>query len=468
MSHDPTYAVSSALPVAVEEAFAYHERPGCLSRLIPPWESVSIEKSDDSLQVGSRVELRVHVAGIPLHWTAEHTRYEPPHRFADTQLRGPFATWDHEHRFEAAGAAESRMTDTVHYRLPGGPLGARVGGGRVRRSIEAMFAYRHRVTRDDLGLKTSHPSEPLTVAVSGAGGLIGSRLISLLSVLGHRPRRVVRSGPSGPDDIAVWESEDEAAKLAGSDVVVHLAGKPIAERRWTAEVKESIRQSRVEKTRQLCESLARLSTKPSVLICASATGFYGGRGDQWLDETSDAGDGFLPDVAQQWEQACAPARDAGIRVVNARFGLVLSPAGGALPQMLTPAKLFGGALGDGRQWWSWIALDDVLGGIYHAMTNHAVAGPVNFVAPQPVTNREFAHTLGRVIRRPALLPAPAAALRLGLGEMADALLLSSQRVQPTRLQESGYRYRFTDLAETLRYSLGYERLSSSQGESSRP
>jgi uncharacterized protein (TIGR01777 family) len=301
-----------------------------------------------------------------------------------------------------------------------------------------MFAYRHRVTRDDLMLQADHPMPKKRVAISGSTGLVGRQLSSMLTLLGHEAIPLVRNATSTPDSesnaIAAWSGE--AGKLSDVDVVVHLAGKPIAEGRWSVENKREIRDSRVDKTRSLCESLAKLDRKPKVLVSASAIGFYGSRGDEIFDESSVSGDDFLADVSRQWEAACQPAIDAGIRVVNARFGLVLSPQGGALQKMLLPAKFAGGALGSGKQWWSWIALDDVLGAIYQ--------------------------TLGRVIGRPAIFPAPAFMLRAVMGEMADALLLSSTRVKPGKLNESGYRFRFNDLTRFLQYSLGVERLESMQ------
>ncbi|MEM9586079.1 MAG: TIGR01777 family oxidoreductase [Planctomycetota bacterium] len=454
------YTASVTLPVSVQESFAYHDRPGCLNRLIPPWESVRLEKSDQSLAVGSKVVLVTRLMGIPLRWVAEHTRYEPPTLFADTQRSGPFAQWDHEHRFESLQADVSRMTDQIEYRLPGGAVGRLLGGWKARQTIEAMFAYRHRITRDDLRLTARLPTTPKTVAVSGATGLVGSNLCALLTLLGHHTKAIVRTRTDREDQIAIWSDPAEADKLDDVDVVIHLAGKSIADGRWTSAVKEEIRDSRVEKTRQLCETLARRSKKPSVLLCASASGIYGDRGDELLDESSDQGSDFLAEVAGEWESACQPAIDAGIRVVNLRLGIVISPKGGALTKMLLPAKLLGGSLGSGQQWWSWIALDDVLGGIYHAMQRDELSGPMNLVSPHPIRNADFAKTLGRVLGRPALFPAPAFALRTALGEMADALLLSSCRVIPSRLESSGYTFRFTDLADQLRYCLGKERLQS--------
>jgi hypothetical protein len=264
--------------------------------------------------------------------------------------------------------------------------------------------------------------------------------------------------------IAAWRDASEAEKLSEVDAVVHLAGKSIAEGRWDDRVKAEIRDSRVNLTRQLCESLAKLSKRPRVLVCASATGIYGDRGNEVLDERSAPGSGFLADVAQQWEEACRPAIDAGIRVVHARLGVVFSPRGGALQKMLTPAKFCGGALGSGNQWWSWIGIDDVLGAIYHCVANPSISGPVNFVSPQPLTNRVIARTLGTVLHRPAIFPAPAIALRTAMGEMADALLLASCRVVPRQLTESGYRFRFTDLEDLLRYSLGQSVVDNSVAE----
>ena len=451
------YSAKVNLPVPIDSAFAYHARVGALQRLIPPWESAKIESTDNSIAVGSEVMLRASIAGIPVRWLARHTELDPPNLFADTQVSGPFSSWDHRHLFSGVGISRSELRDQIDYRLPIGKLGQIFGGWKARATIESMFAYRHRLTHDDLQLQYDHPSPSLSVAVSGSSGLVGTQLCPLLSVLGHRVIRLVRSSSDAADELAVWKSDEDASRLNDVDAVVHLAGKSIADSRWTDNVKKEIRDSRVVKTRELCEKLAGLDRKPSVLVCASASGIYGDRGEELLDEASPIGSDFLAEVANEWEQACQSALDAGIRVVHARFGIVLSARSGALQKMLLPAKFAGGHLGSGKQWWSWIALDDALGAIYHSLTTPSVAGPVNVVAPEPTRNREFANTLGRVLGRPAIFPAPAFGLRLLLGEMADDLLLSSTRVSPKALLNSGYQFRFTDLHETLRYSLGYER-----------
>ena len=281
----------------------------------------------------------------------------------------------------------------------------------------------------------------MNILLTGAGGLVGSALVPRLAVGSHSITRLSHSQP--------WP------ELAAHDAVVHLAGENISTGRWTPEKKARIRDSRVQVTRRLCETVAKLAQPPRVVICASAIGYYGNRGDEVLREESAPGAGFLAEVCRDWEAATKPAVDAGIRVVNLRFGVILSATGGALAKMLTPFRLgLGGVLGDGRQWMSWVALDDVVGVIRDALANETLRGPVNVVAPQPVTNREFTKTLGRVLRRPTVCPAPAFALRLALGEMADALLLASQRAEPAKLVAGGYPFLFSKLGDALQHVLG--------------
>jgi len=293
------------------------------------------------------------------------------------------------------------------------------------------------------------------IAVTGASGLVGSALVPFLTTGGHRVTRLVRRSP-GKQEIA-WDLAEgirELSWLEGVDAVVHLAGENIAAGRWTEARKAEIRRSRVQGTRRLCESLARLGRPPKALVTASAVGFYGDRGDETLTEDSAPGGDFLARLCQEWEAATESASRAGIRVVHLRFGMILSPAGGALKKMLLPFKLgVGGRIGSGAQYMSWITIDDAIGVIQHAIAAEPLRGPVNAAAPAPVTNAEFTRVLARVVARPALAPLPAFAARLAFGELADALLLSSQRVMPTRLQASGYRFRLPDLEASLRHLL---------------
>lgn len=293
----------------------------------------------------------------------------------------------------------------------------------------------------------------MKIAITGASGLIGRALAEIGQAKGHEVSRVVRTAASAAAAVA-WNPEAglvDPGRWEGHDAVVHLAGENIAARRWDARQKARIRSSRVDATRRLCEGLVRLEKPPRVLACASAIGFYGNRGDETLDESSPAGRGFLAEVCQEWEAAAEPARQAGIRVIHLRFGIVLSRHGGALARMLLPFRLgLGGPIGTGRQWMSWISLDDCAAAILHVLEADHVQGPVNVVSPQPVTNRDFVRTLGRVLRRPTWLSLPAPIARLALGEMADALLLASTRVVPRVLVDTGYRFAHADLETALR------------------
>jgi uncharacterized protein (TIGR01777 family) len=295
----------------------------------------------------------------------------------------------------------------------------------------------------------------MRLSVTGSTGLIGSALVPLLTRDGHEVGRVSRSAAGAGG----WRWDPGAghvdpAAVDGMDAVVHLAGESIAGGRWSKARKARIRASRARGTRVVAEAVARAEPRPQALLCASAMGFYGDRGNELLTEASAPGRGFLAEVSREWEEACAPARDAGVRVVNLRFGIVLSPTGGALAKMLLPFRLgLGGVVGSGRQWWSWVALDDAVGAIRHALVTPGLAGPVNVTSPSPVTNAEFTRTLGRVLARPTLFPMPAFAARLALGEMAEALLLASARLVPERLQQTGYAFRCPELEGALRHVL---------------
>jgi uncharacterized protein len=294
------------------------------------------------------------------------------------------------------------------------------------------------------------------ILVTGASGLIGSALVSSLSAAGYSVTRLVRRPPQSGEKAVRWDPLTgfiDASALEGLDGVVHLAGESIDER-WTAAKKVSIRDSRVKGTEVLCEALAQLASPPKVLVSASAIGYYGDRGEEILREESAPGSGFLAEVCRAWEAATEPARQAGLRTVQLRFGVVLSPAGGALAKILPPFRLgLGGVLGSGRQYMSWIALDDAIGAIQQAIVTDNLQGPTNAVAPEAVTNQEFTHTLGKILRRPTVVPLPAFAARLMFGEMADALLLASAHVQPAKLLAVGYRFRYPTLAEALRHLL---------------
>ena len=297
----------------------------------------------------------------------------------------------------------------------------------------------------------------MNVVVSGSSGLVGSALMPLLTEAGHEVLRLVRDQRAKGE--IHWSPSDgqiDAERLEGADACVHLAGESIASGRWTAAKKQRMRDSRVLGTTLVSQTMASLRRKPQVLVCASAIGFYGDRGDEVCDEESPVGEGYLAELCRDWEAATEPARQAGIRVINLRIGIVLSTSGGALSQMLLPFRLgLGGVIGNGQQYWSWISLPDLLQVILFALKQETLVGPVNGVSPTPVTNHEFTKTLGQVIRRPTVLPLPTAAARLVMGEMADALILASARVQPTKLMNSGYRFLHSELGPAMRAILAH-------------
>ena len=296
----------------------------------------------------------------------------------------------------------------------------------------------------------------MKLLISGSHGLVGKALVKSLEAKGHEIFRLVRRAPNSDSEIE-WSPDRYSialARLEGFDLVVHLAGESIASGRWDEEKKRKIRESRVKGTKLLSDALANLARPPKTLISASAIGYYGNRGDEVLTETSPPGDDFLASVCVEWENATAHATEKGIRVVNTRFGVILDSEGGALVKMLTPFRMgVGGKIGSGKQWMSWIALDDVVGAIRWAVMNESLQGPLNFVAPHPVSNAEFTKALGRALSRPTFFPIPAFAARLVFGEMADALLLSSQRVNAKRLKESGYQFLYPQLDGALRHVL---------------
>lgn len=443
------YQTSVTVGASLDETWEWHTRPGAMRRLTPPWQPVAVRTEASSLRDGA-ADLTLP-GGI--RWVATHEpeTYEPSRRFVDRLTSWPLAPmleWRHDHRFAAVDEDHTRVTDHVQTRLPS-------------RMLRPMFAYRQRQLVDDLASHrraTSFRAEPMTVAVTGSSGLVGNALCALLTTGGHRVVRLVRRSPTHADERQWKPSDPEPELLEGIDVLVHLAGEPIAGR-FTSAHQAAVRDSRIGPTARLAELAARTAGggSPVVMVCASGVGFYGpDRGDEVLTEESDRGDDFLAEVVADWENATSAAREAGVRVVNVRTGIVQTPAGGALrvQRPLFEAGL-GGRLGDGQQWTAWIGLDDVLDIYLHAMVDTRLVGPVNAVAPAPVRNADYTRTLARVLRRPALLPTPTIGPRLLLGSQGAATLaLAGQRVVPQQLSEADHRFRFSTLEPALRHVLG--------------
>lgn len=443
---------SSVVDAPRSAVFAWHARPGAFDRLSPPWQPMRVVTEAASLEDG-RATLALPGG---LRWVAEHQAdsYDPPRRFVDAiGADGPASLpariavrWRHTHEFEDVDGDRTRVVDRVETPIPGSLL-------------RPMFVYRHRQLADDLaahGRAAANGLAPATVAVTGSSGLVGSALTAFLRTGGHRVIQLVRRTADGEDQ-RQWNPDDPHPELlAGVDAVIHLAGASIAGR-FTDAHRDAVRDSRIGPTRRLAELLGRTDPRPSVFISASAIGYYGyDRGDETLTEGSARGDGFLADVVAEWEEATAPAERAGVRVVKVRTGIVQSPRGGTLKLMrpLFGAGL-GGRLGNGRQWLSWIGIDDLVDIYHRALWDSALAGPVNAVAPQPVRNAEYTRALAHVLRRPALLPVPSLGPRLLLGEQgARELACASQRVVPHELTAAGHEFRRPGLDQALRHLLG--------------
>lgn len=439
---------SSVVLAEPDEVFAWHSRPGAITRLMPPWQPVRVAREAPSVRDGQAV------LALPagLRWVAGHdpASYDPPRQFADVLLPplGDALRWRHTHMFAPARTGGTLVTDVVSTPVP-------------PRVLRPLFGYRHRQLAADLAAHARTREvcpRPLTVALTGASGLIGSSLAALLTTGGHRVIRLVRRAPQGADEREWRPDAPDPGLLAGVDAVVHLAGASIAGR-FTDAHKREILASRTGPTRALAALAARLPGGPRAFVTASAVGYYGSdRGDEILTEDSERGSGFLADVAAAWEDAIAPATAAGIRTVQVRTGIVQTPRGGML-RLLYPLFMagLGGPLGDGTGWQPWIEIDDLLDIYLRAVTDPALAGPVNAVAPGEARNAEYARTLGRVLRRPALLPVPAAGPRLLLGaEGSRELAEASQRVRPATLASLSHPFRYPGLDGALRHVLGRE------------
>lgn len=442
----------------VEEVFAWHTRPGAFERLTPPWEKVRVREREGGLEPGARVVLGLKKGPAELRWEVEHTHLEKNRLFVDEQRSGPFHRWRHEHRFEPLEGGGTAVEDVVDWEPPLGALGRTFSQAYIERSLARLFAFRGRRLTHDLELHRRYRRpEPLRVAVTGSTGLIGDALVHFLRSGGHEVRRVRRGGDGEPGSIR-WDIEAgtmEREGLEGLDAVIHLAGEPIAGLRWTEQKKNKILRSRVEGTRLLAETLAELKHPPRTLVSASGVDYYGDSGSEVVTEESPAGKGFLSEVCRRWEKATQTARAMGIRTVHLRTGMVLSPAGGALATMLPAFRMgLGGRLGSGRQYMSWIDLDDHLGVILHTLRTPELRGPVNSTAPNPVPSASFVDILGRVLGRPTVIPLPSLAVKALMGQMGTELLLAGTRAVPERALGTGARFLLPDLEDSLRHQLG--------------
>ncbi len=451
----PTFTRKSTLTCPADEVFEWHTRPGAFQRLSPPWRKVGVVRSSGSIAPGSEVELKLHALGpISLSWLLRHGELVKNELFTDEQVRGPFASWRHRHTFIPHSDSLSTMLDEVDYSLP---IFARPLSPLFTRELDRLFHFRHRALAADLQLHARWRGQPRKrVLIAGSSGFIGSALVAFLSSAGHSVTRLVRREPRSPDERR-WNPE--AADLSPEvfkdvDIVIHLGGENIAAGRWNDARKSRLLDSRFHSTTLLALTLASLEQKPEALIVASGVGFYGDTGVTAPDETIPAGEGFLARLASSWEEAAQPAEDAGIRLVKLRIGTVLNSRGGALQKMLPAFRAgVGGTLGRGKQRMGWIALQDLLGLIEHSIYSSSLSGPLNAVAPEIITNKEFTKALGRRLRRPTIMPLPGFLLRAIFGELADAALLANSAASARKALASGYSFLFPEIDEALAFEV---------------
>jgi uncharacterized protein (TIGR01777 family) len=458
--------------ISSNELFAWHIREGAFERLNPPWHQFKVIERRGNIQNGGTVKIKMKIAG-PIHttWLVKHSDYVEGKQFRDSQIKGLFSSWSHTHLFNSFESSSSILDDHVEYSLPWGMLSETLVSALINKKLNQMFDYRHRIISDDLLVhatanKIRGNDRPMTIGITGSSGFIGSSLIPFITTGGHRVIRFIRHPVSdGSNNFknvkSIQWNPSSSMSLNDENIyaVVNLSGENIFGR-WTKKKKKRIFDSRVNTTQSLCKLLSSLDKPPKVLVSASATGYYGDRGDEILTEesppSSSSSNDYLSYVCRSWEEATQIAKESGIRVVNLRIGIVLSSSGGMLSKILPIFKLgFGIRIGNGNQYMSWIGLDDLLGLVLYAIADKSISGPVNAVSPNPITNADFTMALGKVLSRPAKFSIPESIIKLPLGEeLANAAILSGTRVIPERLIEMGYKFRFPYLESVLRHTLG--------------
>ncbi|OQY53046.1 MAG: TIGR01777 family protein [Desulfobacteraceae bacterium 4572_89] len=455
--------------------FEWHAREGAILRLTPPWSPLKlISRTGIGIEKGVQVKFRMDLFKIPMTWEAEHIEYQENTMFKDHQTKGPFAKWEHTHLFHdqgrndqgknGQGKKSSVMEDQVAFKLPLGFLSLPFYG-YVLKELARVFDYRHRVLKYDLEHRLENNSEPgagkarkQRILISGASGSIGSILVPFLRTCGHEVVRLVRKSSNLENDELFWDPYNNILDMekAGSiDAVINLNGADISRGRWSMKKRQLIVDSRVKPTMVLVEKMKQMAVPPSVFISSSAIGLYGEGQNRVLTEKDPKGDSFISRVCDQWEKASFDAQKAGIRTIQLRIGVVLTPSGGALKRMLLPFSLgLGTRLSKGSQYMSWISMDDALGGILHILKNQDVEGAVNLTAPNPVTNKMFTKILGRVMSRPAPFVLPRW-MAIGLwGDMGKETLLTSARVIPEKLLKSGFSFEHNKIEPALKDMLG--------------
>ena len=450
-----TYQKDLIVDYEVDKLFGYHEKPGVLRRLTPPWVNAEVLREPENLYAGSSAIIRLKQFGIKLNWEARHTEYDKNRFFKDVQIKGPFRFWQHSHYFKNISAGSSKLTDFVEYELPLSNVLDIPAGGLVRRELERMFRYRHSVIKNDLSVIDKYDVPYKKILISGTGGVIGSELADLLKMMGHKVYKLIRR-KSGREDEIVYEpySGYISDSLEGFDIVIHLAGDPIGKGRWTDNKKKLIRESRIDTTRFLVERIKQLKRKPEVFFSASAIGYYGDRGETEVNEESEKGTDFISDLCWDWEEEALKLKDT-CRVVTGRFGVVLTLKGGALKEYYNFYRFgLGFKIGSGEQWISWISLDDALYSVLECIFNKQIQGAVNIVSDLPFKQKVFAETLAKFMKRPVPLKLPPSFISGLFGQKGKEILLAGSKVIPVKLKEQKHHFFYNDLNAAFAHIMG--------------
>lgn len=458
----PKFTHKKQYEASKQELWNWYNSPGAFRRIMPEWEGIKPVQVG-SLKDGEETIFKVSIGPIKRKWIARHHSVVENETFSDRMMKGPFGKWNHQHSFVGSGN-NTEIQDTIDWKLPLHILTGWTAAITVIPRMNQMFRYRSEKVANDLTqIKKTRDLPRQRVLVSGSTGMIGLQLCAFLEAAGHEVHRLLRIDSKLPADINSenvirWNDKTGdviKGDMNGFDSVIHLAGAGIGDKRWSPKRKDIIRNSRVIPTTNLSKILAGLDQPPKAFLSGSAIGYYGDQGTTLVDESSSKGDGFLSNICSEWEQASSVAEEAGIRVSHLRSGIVISPLGGALAKLLLPTKMGGGGpVGGGRQIQSWISLDDEIYAIHHLMMQDTSQGAYNLTSPNSVSQKVFAKKLGRVLRRPAFMPLPKFALQLMFGEMGKVLIIEGQDVKPTRLQESGFVFTYSDLENCLRNCLG--------------
>ena len=455
-SHD-TYLESER-----QSVFNWFERKGAFERIMPPWEKLKILDRNEGITDDSYNIFRIKIGPIPKKWYADHYGYIKNSQFCDKQLKGPFWLYEHQHKFEDRDSNKCVMKDIVTYKLPFHFISKYFTDWNVKGRFKKLFRWREVRLQNDLRRHGLFSNNSRRILISGSTGFIGNQLVCFLRTGGHDVVRLVRPNTNrrliSDEEVIEWDPDTNrlnSTELENFDAIINLAGVGIGDKRWSKKRKNAILESRISATTLLSKTISHLNNPPHCFISSSAIGYYGDKGDYELDEESDAGSGFSATVAKQWEECTEYSKNAGVNTILLRTGIVISPSGGALSRMLLPFKMgVGGKIGSGKQYMSWVSHDDIVYAIHHLLMTDAASGAYNITSPNPVTSKQFAKTLGRVLRRPTIIPLPSFVIKILFGEMGKELLLEGQKAKPKRLIEEGFQFTHGNLDECLTDFLG--------------